>query len=86
MFAGQARVYALQCFVPWWMLPRLQNPSRLLVSQHALLNLVPQVHAAHLRSSCQIHMGQVVEAGAGAPWLLGASLPPGMTGSEVRGL
>ena len=31
-----------------------------------------------------MRLWQVVEAGAGAPWLLGASLPPGMTGSEVR--
>lgn len=48
------------------------------------MDLVLLLHAVDLRSSCHLHVCQVVEAGAGAPWLLGASLPPGMTGSEVR--
>lgn len=41
--------------------------------------------ALHLRMTefLPLNLRQVVEAGAGAPWLLGASLPPGMTGPQV---
>lgn len=60
---------------------RPRQPSALEHDGHAVS---PHLYAVDMRGGCHMRLWQVVEAGAGAPWLLGASLPPGMTGSEVR--